>query len=142
VSAARPVYAAFLGTWVLEPGSCQYEQGDPPRAGTYRIAERGDELAFRVDWTDAEGHEQSVEFGGVPDGVAVPFDGGALADALSITAVSERELRSAAFKDGVELMIAQRQLDETGAAMRVVQVVRLPDGSAPANVAIYRRRDL
>lgn len=132
-------YAGFLATWHLVPASCQYEQGDPPRSGTYRIAEEGDELVFDIEWVDAEGREQSVSFRGVPDGEPVPFDGGALADSFSVTAVSERDLRSSAFKNGKELMVAQRQLDPTGEAMRVVQVVRLPDGTAPANVAVYRR---
>ncbi len=36
-------------------------------------------------------------------------------------------------------MVAQRQLDASGNAMRVTQIVRLPNGESPGNVAIYRR---
>ena len=139
----RPVahdYQDFLGLWQLIPQSCRYEQGDPPRSGHYRIEENDDgTLQFTATWTDAEGETSSVTFSGFPDGTKAPFDAGELADALAIEAVSSRELNSYAYLDGQELMVAQRQLDETGQAMRVTQVVRLPSGESPANVAVYRR---
>ena len=53
--------------------------------------------------------------------------------------MSERELTSVATWRGKRRMVAQRQLDATGGAMRVTQVVFLPDGSHLANVAIYRK---
>ncbi len=37
-------------------------------------------------------------------------------------------------------MVAQRQLDDTGTAMRVTQLVRFPDGTHAANVSIYRKQ--
>lgn len=137
-----PNYSGFLGTWVLIPESCRYEQGDPPRAGTYRIEARAGRLHFVIDWTAADGSAHHAEFSGVPDGVPAPFDGGELADALSVTVVSARDLRSSGYWRGAELMVAQRQLDDTGTAMRVTQVVRLPDGSSPANVSVYRKQVL
>ncbi|MCB9592332.1 MAG: hypothetical protein H6719_06340 [Sandaracinaceae bacterium] len=131
------MYEHFLGTWALEPESCQYEQGDPPRSGLYRIEAHDGRLHFSITWEDAAGASHAVSFSGTPDGEPEPFDGGDLADALVIRAVSERELVSSALYRGVERMVAQRQLDDSRTAMRVVQVVRLPDGTSPANVAIY-----
>jgi hypothetical protein len=133
-------HEAFLGTWILDPSSCRYEQGDPPRSGRYLIDEHDGELRFSIEWVDAEGVEHRAAFAGVPDGVARPFAGGDLADALSVTLVSPRELNSSAFYRGVERMVAQRQLDATLQAMRITQVIRLPHGERPANVAIYRRQ--
>lgn len=133
-------YSDFLGLWQLIPESCQYEQGEPPRSGFYRIEENADgTLQFTAEWTDHEGKDQSVMFSGPPDGTKTPFAGGELADALAIEVVSPRELNSYAYFEGKELMVAQRQLDATGQAMRVTQVVRLPNGHNPGNVAIYRR---
>lgn len=137
---SQPMYAGFLGTWILIPSSCDYEQGVPPASGTYRIDERDGRLEFTIDWTDAEGTAHHAEFSGAPDGRREPFDGGELADALSVTAVSARELTSSAYRDGAELMVAQRQLDDTGVAMRVTQLVRFPDGTHAANVSIYRKQ--
>lgn len=137
---SAPLYAAFLGTWTLDPASCDYQQGDAPHAGSYRIREDEGKLFFELRWIDSGGEEHLAELSGVPDGSKAPFAGGDLADALSIDARSPRELNSSAYWRGKERMIAQRQLDQTGTAMRVTQVVFLPDGSHSANVSIYRKQ--
>ena len=134
-----PVYAAFLGTWLLLPETCVYEQGAAPRAGTYRIEEDGELLRFTIDWVAADGTAHHATFAGRPDGVSVPFAGGDAVDAITITAVSPRDLRSSASWRGQERMVAQRQLDAGGNAMRVTQLVRFADGTSAANVAVYRR---
>ncbi len=134
---AAPIYAAFLGTWTLDPASCEYDQSEPPRHSTYRIEQVGASLTFTVHWVDAEDRQHRMSFSGVPNGERVPFDGGELADALSVSAVSERELNTSAFREGRELMVAQRQLDDTGQAMRITQVVRFVDGTFAANVGVY-----
>ncbi len=133
-------YRGFLGTWVLIPGSCDFKQSEPPQSGTCLIEETTEGLRFEMAWMDSAGEQHGAGFSGVPDGKPVPFDGGKLADALSITAVSTRELNSSAFFRGKELMVTQRQLDDTGQAMRVIQLVRLPDGTSPRNISIYRRQ--
>lgn len=137
-----PVCSRFLGTWVLVPESCDYEQNDPPLSGTYEIRLLDGTLHFDMRWTDSSGEPHAASFSGVPDGEPKPFAGGELADALAITAVSDRELNSSAFFRGRERMVAQRQLDDTGQAMRVIQLVRLPDGTSLRNISIYRRQTL
>ena len=136
---ACAIYSGFLGTWTLDPDSCDYEQSEPPKEGTYRIEERGDQLHFIMRWVDAQDEEHLLSFSGPPNGQALPFAGGPLADALAITAVSERELNTSGFYRGEECMVAQRQLDATGSAMRVTQVVRFTDGSSAANIAVYHK---
>lgn len=136
---SKAIYSDFLGTWILIPESCVYEQGAPPQQGRYTIAEEAHELVFAIAWTDAAGKSHEVSFRGVPDGKPVAFAGGPLADALSIEAPSPTRLLSSAFKAGELLMAAERQLDDTKTAMRVVQQVRLPDGTRPTNVSMYRK---
>ena len=139
VSDAAPPYAAFLGTWLLIPESCRFEQGAPPRSGTERIVRNRERLRFELSWVDASGVAEGAVFEGVPDGKPEPFAGSDLADTLVVHAVSARELTTSAFYQGKERMVAQRQLDDTGAAMRLVQVVRFPDGETLANISVYRR---
>jgi len=135
-----PLYAGFLGIWTLVPDSCDYEQGEPPKEATYRIGEEADDkLVFAMHWVDAKGETHQHEFSGEPNGKPMPFNGGELADALVVTAVSERELTTSALSRGEELMVAQRQLDETGSAMRITQIVRFPGGSSESNVGVYRK---
>jgi hypothetical protein len=133
------LYDGFLGAWELLPETCLYEQGDPPRSGSYDIRAEGAQLVFTARWVDAEGAEHEATFCGPPDGTHVPFAGGDLADALEVRAVSARELNSYAYYRGVQRMVAQRQLDDTGQHMRIVQLVRLPGGTGVANSSIYRR---
>ena len=133
------LYAGFLGTWILIPESCDYQQGAPPRQGRYEISEVDGRLSFFIAWTDSEGAQHQVTFSGIPNGERVPFSGGVLADALSICAPTRRRLDSSAYKDGEELMVAERHLDDTGNAMRVIQQVRLRDGTRPTNISVYQR---
>lgn len=133
------IYAKFLGSWILIPESCEYNQGDPPLSGNYHIIDEEGTLTFYMDWQDAQGVRHEVKFSGIPDGRRVPFNGGELADELSVHAISGRELNSYAFFKGKELMVAQRQLDETGGGMRVVQLVRLPNGESLVNTSVYRK---
>ena len=116
-------FKSFIGLWSLIPESCKYQQGDAPIKGSYKIEYKDENIVFTMNWTDKENKDFSIEFSGIPDGKKVPFNGGALADEMAITAVSERELNSYAYLNGKELMIAQRQLDDTGMAMRITQVV-------------------
>ncbi len=136
---SEPIYERFLGKWILDVASCIYEQGDPPKSGTYEITKHGEKISFRMQWVDAENEAYDMTFSGVPDGEPTPFAGGDLADALSITAVSKDRLNTSAYMKGVELMIATRTLSEDGASMRITQTVRLPDGTEPTNTSTYHR---
>lgn len=146
-----PLYAGFLGSWILDTSSCEFEQSEAPQAGSYQIVEQAAlsgtsgtdaqaiSLLFRTRWIDADGTTQSAEFSGIPDGAPVPFNGGDLADALSVSVVSRRELNSAAFYKGQERMTVSRQLDDSGGGLRIIQAVKLPNGEQPTNISIYRR---
>ncbi|PCH81829.1 MAG: hypothetical protein COB90_03065 [Hyphomicrobiales bacterium] len=135
----REKYLAFLGTWKLDAASCKYDQGDPPKAGTYRIEEDGDMLVFHMYWMDQSGEEHSVEFRGRPDGIPHPFRGGDLADALAVTTVSDWQLDSSAYLKGRELMVASRKLSKDLKSLYVSQTVKLRKDDEPTNHAIYRR---
>ncbi len=129
----------FLGTWTLLPASCVHEQGDPPREGQYRIMRQGKNLRFDTSWTDATGERHEISFEARPNGVAMPFDGGGLADALSVTLVSERQLDSTAWLNGKPVMHARRTLSDSGRQMTISQTVNLPDGTSPTNWSTYER---
>jgi hypothetical protein len=137
----EPVYKKFLGTWSLDTATCEYEQGEPPWSDVHRIEEDGGELVFIMDWTDAEGETHHASFRAKPDGNKIPFNGGPLADALQVSAPSETELNSSAFRDGVELMTAVRTLADDGDTLIFKQTVHLPDGTSPMNQGVYVREE-
>ena len=136
---SAPTYRDFLGDWELIPETCIYEQGVAPVSGRYRIEERDGALVFHMAWKDAEGEKHEYSFSGIPDGVPRDFNGGELADSLSVTAVSKLELSSSAFYAGRELMLATRSLIDDGLYLDIRQIVRLPDGTEPCNFSRYKR---
>jgi len=135
----RPPFQRFIGLWILDRETCDYEQGEPPRSGSYRIDEQDGQAVFEINWVDAQGQSHQMGFKGLPDGEPVRFEAGPLADSLSISAPSDDRLDSAAYRDGIELMTARRTLSADGNNMEIVQTVHLPDGQSPANTATYRR---
>ena len=136
---ADQIFRKFLGTWALDPASCCYEQGPPPRSAIYHIAQEHDDIVFTMSWVDADGEEHKMSFRGPPDGRHVPFEGGQMADAMSIDAFSERELNTSAYLNRLELMVAERILSEDGATMEIRQRVMLADGTRPTNTSTYVR---
>lgn len=135
----QPQYFSFLGQWELVPESCIYEQGEAPLSAAYTIEENDGALTFHMEWTDSSGESHKYSFSGRPDGEQKPFAGGDLADALSITAVSDTELNSAAFFKGRELMKATRTLENDGVYMDIRQSVVLPDLTEPTNYSRFKR---
>lgn len=131
--------SGFLGRWVLMPGTCVYEQGEPPQDGTYLIAAKGKTLKFSAVWTDTAGEQQDVTFEGRPNGIAMPFDGGDLVDAISVELVSEQQLDTTAWRGGKAQMFAKRTLSDSGRQMTISQTVYLPGGTSPTNWSTYQR---
>lgn len=136
------LYSKFLGTWTLDPASCVYEQGNPPKEAIYHIANQDGVLHFLIDWVDEEDKQERVEFSGVPNGERTPFAGGLLADEMSVDAPSETELVSAAYWQSKERMVATRTLSASGKSMQVLQIVRLPDGNTLCNQSTYFKNAL
>lgn len=134
------IYADFIGHWVMDPGQNLYEQGEPPRSGSYTIRQDEDQLHFTMKWESHEGEALEMSFAGVPDGSLQPYNGGALADHLSLSAPSPFELNSSAYLNGVELMIAERQLAADQQSMVIKQTVILPDGNRLTNTSRYHRQ--
>jgi len=127
----------FLGTWLLDPNSCNYEQGEPPQADRHHIAEDGGDLIITMDWTDAGGETHHASFRAPLDGSKIAFNGGPLADALQLTTPSSSELSLSAYCNGLELMTATRTFSADGSHLLLLQTVHLPDFTAPTNHGTY-----
>lgn len=127
----------FIGTWILDPTSCDYQYSTPPQSGMYRISVTEHGYHFDVAWVDAAGTAQQTAFDGIPDGVQYPYDNPQIADAVSFTRVDERTLDSATFKGGAQIAHARRVLE--GDRMTVTQSITTPDGQTLRNVAVYLR---
>ena len=128
---------AFLGTWVLVPEKAQYELGQPPQSGLYRLSTDGEQYHFTVEWQDAAGHSHSTAFDGIPDGQQYAYTDNPAVDVVSFTRVDAFTLDSDTFKDGQQIAHARRILADDGRTMTVSQGGTLPDGRTFTNISVY-----
>jgi len=132
---------AFVGKWKLDPTQNNYELGEPPQSGTYQIEPKDDGYLITMAWVTSDGQEMKMSYEGTPDGVEYAYENPAIADVMSMTRVDEHTLDSAAFKGGMRIAYARRQLSKDLKTMTVTQSGLKPDGVEFNNVSVYRRLD-
>lgn len=134
-----PQIDKFLGKWTLEQDQSNYELGQPPQKGTYEISLLGDsKVQFGMNWTDQAGQTHSMSYAEVADGQVHAYDKQAIADEICLALESDTVLKSVAWKEGVVVLTAVREL-LTDNKMKVVMSGTLPDGRQYSNVAFYKK---
>ena len=133
------IFKQFLGKWSLIKGSCVYEQGDSPVDGHYQITQKTKDLLFQMVWLDNTGERHDFIFKSRPDNLAMPFKGGDLADSLSSTIVSERELNTIAYKNGIKVMEVRRNLSNSYNQMTISQTVFVSEKDKLTNWSSYSK---
>lgn len=129
---------SYLGAWALIPELCLYQSGAPPRAGLYRIARAGEEIAISISWETRDGQTHSTAFSGQADGRVLPAEAGA--PSFSLTHIDAATLDSAAFADGAQIAYARRIVSKAGDLMSVLMETRDASGALTSrNFQIYRR---
>lgn len=130
----------FVGTWELVPAKSDYQFGDPPTRGTYKIERFGTDYRMTMAWTTVHGRNLEMSYEGTPDGVQYPLENSIVADGMSMTRVDELTLDSATFKNIDQIAHARRSLSADKNTMTVTQSGKTPDGDDFANVAVYVRK--
>ena len=130
----------FLGSWSLVPELAQYEFGQPPQGGTYRIEASGEGYLIAMEWLAAEGTAHQLSYPAIPDGKEYPYENPAVADTVSMTRIDRQTLDSTSKKSGRIIGYAHRVLSDDGLAMTVYQSGTAPDGQDFTNVATYKKQ--
>lgn len=130
----------FLGIWHLIPDQSRYEFGQPPASGTYILTANETSYTFTIQWTTADGQAMNATFDGIPDGQQYPYENPAIADAISLTRVNDRQLDSATFKNGQQIAHATRVLSANEQTMTITQTGQMPDGTPFSNISFYQRK--
>ena len=130
----------FVGTWELQAEQSQYEVGQPPASGLYRIESEGAGYLVTMQWQTAVNESKEMSYTSIPDGQDYAYENPEIAEFVSMTRVDERRLDSATKKGGQRIAHARRELAEDGQTMRVTQSGLLPDGSWFHNVSVYKRQ--
>lgn len=130
-------YAPFLGDWKLDPARSNYQSGQPPQSGLYRIEPEDNGLKITMDWVDAAGKSYQMSYFGIVDGKDYPYHDNPAVDAFSMTLVDSNRLDSAAKKDGRVVAHASRVLSADGQSMTVTQSGTDAAGQTYRNISIY-----
>ena len=131
---------AFLGTWIMQPEQNDYQFGNPPQQGSYKIETEGDGYLVTMDWMTADGKEMTMSYNAIPDGKEYPTDPATGVDTMSMTRISDNVLDSAAMKDGVVVAYGTRILSEDENTMTVKQSGKTPNGQEFINTSVYLRK--
>ena len=130
----------FLGSWRFDPAGANYQLGEPPQSGLYRIEAEDGGYLISMEWTTVEGKLHQLSYHGSPDGINYPYENPAIADTVSMTRVNEHTLDSSSIKGGVVILHARRVLSKDGQTMTVTQSGIGPQGQPYSNVSIYVRQ--
>lgn len=131
--------SGYIGTWVLVPELCLYEEGNPPLQGIYQIAQLDEGVRISIDWATPDGSKHHIAFQAPDDGVKQPSNSPG-ASHLSITRISPLILDSRAYIGEEEVACARRRVSDDGLLLSTVQVVRRADGTSFRNFQVYRRQ--
>ncbi len=130
---------SYLGTWILVPELCLYEEGNPPICGVYRISQLEDDVRISIDWKAQDGSKHQIEFQGPDSGVRRPSSTPGVSY-FSITRVSPFILDSHAYVGEEQVAYARRRVSEDGLLLATVQVGRRPNGTTFHNFQVYRSK--
>jgi hypothetical protein len=136
-TSARP--DPFYGEWALDPTQSQYELGNPPASGLYRLAAAGDAIAVTMIWDTVDGQHFEQRYEVIPDGKDYPYDSSAV-DALMCALVDPVTLDTTAKKNGQIVAHGRRTLSADGQTMTIVQSGQTPQGQSFRNLSVYRRK--
>ena len=129
--------ANYIGTWILIPELCIYQSGEAPLNGSYKIQSDGTDVRFSIVWTDIEGTDHAIDYGGPIDGSKHPIDSSGTTSA-SYLRVDENTLDSTVYDNDKKTMYARRIVSAGTDLLAVVQVEYKPEGKL-SNFQVYRR---
>jgi hypothetical protein len=130
---------SYLGTWILLPELCLYEEGNPPASGIYRISQLGDDVRISIEWKAQDGSKHQIEFQAPDSGVKQPSNNPGTSH-FSITRVSPLILDSRAYAGEEEVGYARRRASDDGLLLATVQAGRRTNGTSFRNFQVYRRQ--
>jgi len=128
----------YLGTWILVPELCLYEEGNPPVSGIYRISQLDGDVRISIDWEAQDGMKHQIEFQAPDSGAKQPSNNPGTSH-FSITRVSPLILDSHAYAGEEEVAYARRRASGDGLLLATVQAGRRANGRSFRNFQVYRR---
>jgi hypothetical protein len=131
----------FLGSWQLFPEKGNYELGDRPKSGLYKIesSENKKEVTVSHSWTTIENEGFSSQYRVIADGDMHPFDDRQFADAFQVELVDSITFELHFYRAGQVILHLVHEIMPNGYLRITLQGFK-EDGPSYANTEIYHKQ--
>ena len=131
----------FRASWQLFPEKGEYEFGERPRSGTYRIYSVENErlLSVEMDWVSLESQAFSSHYTLLPDGKMHDVEHMEIADQVMANFIDGISMETHFFKEGENILQVSYDIMPNG-YLRISQKGRKPDGQHYTNTEFYHKQ--
>ncbi len=131
----------FLASWQLFPEKGNYEFGERPKSGIYKIEALGEskQLIIHHNWVTLENQAFSADYKVIADGDLNEFDNKALADQVQVYFPDGITFEIHFYRSGQVVLHVVHEIMPNG-YMRITQQGFKTDGSAYTNTESYHKQ--
>jgi hypothetical protein len=131
----------FLASWQLFPEKCNYEYGDRPKSGIYKVesAEERKELRISHNWVTLENQAFASQYKINADGGLNEFSNKELADHVQVGFPDSISFEIHFYRNGQSTLHIVHEIMPNG-YLKITQQGNKPDGPAYTNTEIYHKQ--
>lgn len=131
----------FLASWQLFPEKANYELGERPKSGFYKISSDEGEKTLHVQrsWVNLENQAFESEFSIEADADIQPYIHHDWADQVKLVFVDSIQFDIFFYKNSAEVLHVQHEIQPNG-YLKLVEKGHKPDGSPYTNTEIYHKQ--
>jgi predicted transcriptional regulator len=131
----------FLSSWQLFPEKGEYEFGQRPKSGTYRIhtVESERMLAIEMNWVSLESQAFSSQYHLFPDGKIHEFENMEIADQVSSRFIDGISMETTFFSRGEKVLRVLYDIMPNG-YLRITQHGHKPNSEPYTNIEYYHKQ--
>ena len=131
----------FLASWQLFPEKGEYQSGNRPKSGYYRISLSDDKSRLNIEhtWVTLENDAFNAAFAIIPDGELHEFEDKALADQYRAKITDTSNLEISFYKYDNETLHVLHHITPNG-MLKIIQTGSGPNGERFTNSEIYHKQ--
>ncbi len=131
----------FLGSWQLFPEKSEYQWGDRPRSGIYKVEAPGTDrqLVIYHTWVNLEGRAYEAQFRITADGQLNDFDSRELAEQVQVVFSDSINFEVHFYRSGQPVLHVVHEIMPNG-YLKITQQGLRPDNSSYTNTEIYHKQ--
>lgn len=131
----------FLGSWQLFPEKGNYEYGDRPKSGIYKIesAENTKEVSISHNWITVENQGFNSQYKVLADGDLHPSGNRELADEVQVQLIDSISFEMHFYRSGQVILHVVHEIMPNG-YLRITQQGFKTDGAAYTNTEVYHKQ--